>query len=105
MLAGMATRLEAISPGEVLREEFLVPMGITQSQLARDLSVPAARINDIVHGKRSITPDTAARLAIYFGTTPDLWLNLQARYDAKTAIRQIVPALAKRIRPRDKHVA
>lgn len=80
-------------------------MGISQNGLARALCVPPARINDIIHGRRAITADTASRLAIYFGTTPDLWLNLQARYDAKTAERTLVPALAKHIRPRSKHVA
>lgn len=101
----MPRHLEAITPGEILREEFLAPMGISQNKLARALSVPPARINDIVHGRRGITPDTAARLAIYFRTTPDLWLNLQGRYDAKMASRQIVPALVKSIRPLGKHVA
>jgi addiction module HigA family antidote len=101
----MAHYNKPITPGEILQEDFLAPMGISQNGLARSISVPPARINDIVHGRRGITADTAARLAIYFGTTPDLWLNLQARYDAKTATREIVPALAKRIRPRGKYVA
>jgi addiction module HigA family antidote len=96
---------KAITPGEILREEFLVPMDVSQNKLARAIGVPPTRVNDIVHGRRRITPHTAARLAIYFRTTPDLWLNLQARYDAKSASRQIVPALAKLIRPRGKHVA
>jgi addiction module HigA family antidote len=98
-------RFDAITPGEILLEEFLVPETISQNELARAISVPATRVNDIIHGRRSITADTAARLSIYFGTTPDLWLNLQARYDAKTAARRMVPALSKRIRPRRLHVA
>ena len=101
----MARNLDFITPGEILREEFLVPMCISQNMLARTIHVPPTRINDIIHARRSITADTAARLVIYFGTTPDLWLNLQARHDAKTAARQIVPALSKQIRARAKSVA
>ena len=82
-----------------------MPAVISQNQLARAISVPSSRINDIIHSRRPITADSAARLSIYFGTTPDLWLNLQARYDAKTASRQIVPALSKKIRPRKLHLA
>jgi addiction module HigA family antidote len=97
--------LDAITAGEILLEEFLIPAVMSQNELARAIGVPAARINDIVHGRRTITADTAARLSIYFGTTPDLWLNLQARYDAKTASRQMVPALSMRIRPRARILA
>lgn len=70
-----------IHPGEVLLEEFLRPLGISQYQLARDISVPARRINEIVHGKRAITADTALRLARYFSLSEAFWLNLQARFD------------------------
>lgn len=75
------TKLAPVHPGEILLEEFLVPMGITQYRLAKDISVPARRINEIVHGGRDITADTALRLARYFGTSERFWLNLQARYD------------------------
>lgn len=74
-------RLPAIHPGEILLEEFLKPMGISQYRVAKDINVPARRINEIVHGKRSITANTALRLAQYFGTSPQFWLNLQAHYD------------------------
>jgi antitoxin HigA-1 len=74
-------RVAPIHPGEVLLEEFLEPMGISQYRLARDTSVPPRRINEIVHGKRAITADTALRLARYFGTSERFWLNLQTRYD------------------------
>jgi addiction module HigA family antidote len=74
-------------------------MKVSQNQLARQIRVPAGRIRDIVRGKRSITRDTASRLAVYFGTTPDLWINLQARYDAKIAATRIVPRVATVIRP------
>ena len=96
----MAQHLEPIPPGEILLEEFLNPMGISQNALARAIDVPPGRVNDIIHGRRGISRDTAARLAVYFSTTPDLWLNLHARYDAKVASRQMVPLFAKRIRPR-----
>jgi antitoxin HigA-1 len=74
-------KLAPIHAGEVLAEEFLAPLGLSQYRLAQDLSVPPRRINEIVHGKRGISADTALRLARYFGTSPQFWLNLQARYD------------------------
>ena len=70
-----------IHPGEVLMKEFLEPMGISQYRLAKDISVPARRINEIVHGKRAITADTALRLSRYFGTSERFWINLQTRHD------------------------
>ena len=73
--------LEPIHPGEILMEEFLKPMEISQYRLAKDINVPARRINEIVHGKRSISPDTALRLSKYFGLSERFWINLQARYD------------------------
>lgn len=73
--------LDPIHPGEILMEEFLKPMGISQYRLAKDINVPARRINEIVHGKRSITPDTALRLSMFFGLSERFWINLQARYD------------------------
>jgi antitoxin HigA-1 len=78
----MASRkLQPIHPGEVLLADFLEPLELSQYRLAHDISVPPRRINEIVHGKRAITADTALRLARYFGTTERFWLNLQARYD------------------------
>jgi addiction module HigA family antidote len=73
--------IDPIHPGEILMEEFLEPLGISQYRLAKDISVPPRRINEIVHGKRSITADTGLRLARFFGTTERFWLNLQVRYD------------------------
>lgn len=70
-----------IHPGEILMDEFLAPMEISQYRLAKDISVPPRRINEIVHGKRSITADTALRLGRFFGMSPQFWLNLQTRYD------------------------
>lgn len=77
----MAQRLPPIHPGEILLEEFLEPMGISQYRLAKDISVPPRRINEIVLGKRAITPDTALRLSRYFGLSERFWMNLQTRYD------------------------
>ncbi len=74
-------KLPPIHPGEILLDEFLKPMGISQYRLAKDTSVPPRRINEIVHGKRSITADTALRLGRFFGMSPQFWLNLQTRYD------------------------
>jgi len=95
----MAKNLQPIPPGEILLEEFMIPLEISQNKLARDLDVPPGRISDIVHGKRSITPDTALRFAVYFGTTPEFWMNLQSRYDLKIARRELLPSLEKEIRP------
>ena len=74
-------QLKPITPGEILIEEFLKPMGISQYRLAKDISVPPRRINEIVHGKRSITADTALRLGRFFEIAPQFWLNLQNRFD------------------------
>jgi addiction module HigA family antidote len=70
-----------VHPGEILMKEFLEPMGITQYRLAKDISVVPRRVNEIVHGKRAITADTALRLSRYFGTSEKFWINLQTRYD------------------------
>jgi addiction module HigA family antidote len=76
-----ARKVSPVHPGEVLQEEFLKPLGVSQYRLAKEISVPPRRVNEIVHGSRAITADTALRLARYFGTTDRFWLNLQARYD------------------------
>jgi len=80
----MSKKLKPVHPGEILIEEFLLPMSISQYRLAKDISVAPRRINEIVHGKRSITADTALRLSRYFGTTERFWMNLQTRYDLET---------------------
>ena len=74
-------KLPPIHPGEILVEEFLKPLGLSQYRIAKDISVPARRINEIVHGLRGISADTALRLARYFGTSEEFWMNLQAHYD------------------------
>jgi addiction module HigA family antidote len=74
-------KLPPIHPGEILMEEFLEPMGVSQYRLAKDMSVPPRRINEIIHGKRSVTADTALRLGRFLSMSPQFWLNLQTRYD------------------------
>jgi len=91
-------RLSAIHPGEILMEEFLKPMGISQYRLAKDISVPPRRINEIVHGKRAITADTALRLGRFFGMSPHFWLNLQTRYDLEVTEDSLANRLDKEVR-------
>ncbi len=79
----MAKKFTPITPGEILLEEFLEPMGISQAQLARDIKVPPNRINQIINGKREISTDTALRLSKYFSIEPEFWLNLQMRFNMK----------------------
>ena len=83
--SGWDLRRVTTHPGEMLREEFLTPLGISQNALALKIRVPATRIGEIVHGKRSITPDTALRLARFFGNSPEFWLNLQQMHDLSKA--------------------
>lgn len=90
-------RLAPIHPGEILAEEFLMPLGVSQYRLALDISVPARRINEIVHGKRSITADTALRLSRYFGTSERFWLNLQTHYDLEVEKVRLKGRLTKEV--------
>ncbi|ULJ59736.1 HigA family addiction module antitoxin [Wielerella bovis] len=94
----MSREIPLIHPGEILLEDWLKPMNISQYALAKAIDVPARRINEIVQGKRAITPDTALRLAAYFGTDAQSWLNLQSHYDAEMTREQIADNLA-RIQP------
>lgn len=93
--------LDPIHPGTILREEFMKPLEITINRLARDLHVPPNRIHAIVHGKRSITADTALRLGLYFRTTPEIWLNLQTEYDLRVARRTAGEEIARTVHSRD----
>ena len=77
----MSIKIKPIHPGEILDEEFLKPLAITEYRLAKDINVPARRINEIVHGNRAVSADTALRFAAYFGTSAEFWTNLQSRYD------------------------
>ena len=90
--------MEPIHPGEVLREDYLDPLGVTQHRLATAIGVPPRRINEIVHGKRGITADTALRLARYFGTSDRFWLNLQSRFELEVERDRLADTL-ERIEP------
>ncbi len=90
--------LDPIPPGEVLNEEFLVPLGISQNRLARDIDVNPARVNDIVHGRSAITASVALRLAKYFGTSPEVWMNLQSGYELRKARLAEWPKIEPRVR-------
>jgi len=90
-------KLPPIHPGEILIEEFLKPMGLSQYRLAKDISVPPRRINEIVHGKRSITADTALRLGRFFGISPQFWLNLQTRFDLEVTEDLLAERLEKEV--------
>ena len=91
-------RLAPVTPGEVLLEEFIKPLGISQYQIAKDVGVPPRRINEIVLGKRAVTADTALRLARYFGTSERFWLNLQARHDLEIGRDRLGGRLQKEVR-------
>jgi addiction module HigA family antidote len=95
-------KLAPIHPGEVLHADFLEPLGVSQYRLAQDISVPARRINEIVHGKRAVSADTALRLARYFGTSERFWLNLQARFDLEQQRDVLGARLAKEVRVLDR---
>lgn len=90
--------MDPVHPGEILLEEFLKPLALSQYQLAKELSVPARRINEIVHGERRITADTALRLSRFFGTSEGFWMNLQTRHDLEAERDRLGPALDE-IRP------
>jgi antitoxin HigA-1 len=94
----MSDLLDPIPPGEILAEEFLKPMGISQSQLSRDVDIPASRVSEIVNGTRAITADTALRLSEYLGTSAEMWMKLQADYDLRIARRTRWPQIRQRIR-------
>ncbi len=91
-------KLRNVHPGEVLLEEFLIPMEISQNRLARDIGVPPRRINEIVHGKRAVTADTALRLARHFGTSEVFWMGLQADYDLEEARKSLGERLEREVR-------
>jgi addiction module HigA family antidote len=96
----MSDKLKPVHPGEVLLEEFLKPMNLSQNRLAIDIGVDARRINEIVLGTRSVTADTALRLSRYFGTSPQFWLGLQAEYDLDVTLDSLGNRLEREVRPR-----
>jgi addiction module HigA family antidote len=97
--ASMAKKLPNVHPGEVLLEEFLVPLGISQNRLAREIGVPPRRINKIVLGKLSVTPDTALRLSRYFGTSSRFWLGLQLDYDLEETEKAKAGQIEREVQP------
>ena len=92
-------QLNSVHPGEILLEEFIKPMDISQYRLAKHIHVPARRINEIVHGKRGISADTALRLARYFGTSAELWINLQSAYELDVARTEVGNKIEKEVEP------
>jgi addiction module HigA family antidote len=95
----MARKLKPVHPGEILREEFMKPLGLSMNKLALDLRVPVTRIAEIVHQRRAITTDTALRLGRYFKTTPVFWMNLQVRYDLEVAEDEQAERIARDVQP------
>ncbi len=95
----MSINLENMTPGEILLEDYMKPMGLTQNALARDLGVPPRRVNEIIHGKRAITLDTSLRLGRYFGQSPRFWLNVQTECDLRNA-KQLVERIAREVHPK-----
>lgn len=94
-------RLPPVHPGEILREDLMAPLDLSINGLARDLRVPVTRMSEIVNGRRSVTADTALRLARYFGTTPQFWMNLQAGYDLDVTTRASAQRIARDVHPRE----
>jgi addiction module HigA family antidote len=97
----MARKIPPVHPGEILNEDFLQPLGLSMNRLALDLRVPVTRIAEIIAGKRAITPDTALRLARYFDTTPQFWMNLQVSYDLDVAEDRILRRISSDVRRLD----
>lgn len=100
-MAEPKNRMRPVHPGEILREEVLVTMGLSANALARELRVPVTRISEILHGRRAITADTALRQARYLGTTAQYWLNLQASYDLKITEKALGKQIEREIHPRE----
>jgi addiction module HigA family antidote len=97
----MAKKLKPVHPGEILREEFMKPLGLSMNRMAMDLRVPVTRIAEIVAERRSVTADTALRFARYFQNSPGFWMNLQSRYDLEVAEDEIATKVARDVRPLD----
>jgi addiction module HigA family antidote len=94
-------RLPPVHPGEILKEHLMAPLGLSINRLARGLRVPVTRMSEIVNGRRSITAETALRVARYFGTTPEFWMNLQAAYDLDVATRASADKIKRDVHPRE----
>jgi len=98
----MAKKIKPVHPGEILREEFMAPLGLSMNRMAMDLRVPVTRIADIVNGRRAITADTALRFARYFNNAAAFWMNLQTRYVLEVAEDEIAAKVARDVRPLEK---
>ena len=94
----MTTKLPPVHPGEILLEDFIKPLGITPYRVARDMGIAPLRINQIIHGRRAVSADTALRLARYFGTSAGIWMRLQARYDLEVAETKLAPRIAREVK-------
>ena len=92
-------RLPPVHPGQILRDDYLIPMGLSVYRLAQELRIPRPRLNDVVLGRRGVTVDTTLRLGYYFGTTPEFWINLQTRYDLDVADRTVRRQIEQEIKP------
>ena len=101
----MAHRIPPSHPGETIKEDYLEPLGMSVNQLAKELGITAARINDVVRGRRGITADTALRLARYFGTSAEFWMGLQNLYDLRMAELQNGRTIARAVKPREPRAA
>lgn len=97
--------MRPVHPGEILREDYLMPLGMSANALANALKIPAPRINDVVRERRAVSPDTAMRLARYFGTTPEFWMNLQTAFDLRVAQREAGSTITREVQPMAKHAA
>ena len=93
------SKMLPVHPGEILLEDFMKPLGITQYRLAKEMNIYPRRVNEIVHGKRAITADTALRLARFFGTSAEVWMNLQTHYDLEVARDAVTEAIQAEVRP------
>jgi antitoxin HigA-1 len=100
-MATPRTKIAPPHPGETLHEDFMIPMDLSANRLAHDLRIPATRIGDIIHGRRGVTADTALRLARYFGTSAEFWMNLQSLYDLCTTAAQKAAEITRDIQPRE----
>lgn len=101
----MAAKLKPVHPGEILREEFMEPLGLSMNRLALDLRVPVTRVAEIVHERRAISADTALRLGRYFGTSPEFWVNLQARHELEMTRQKEQAKVEREVRPMKSAVA
>src|SRR5262245_36045576 len=95
-----ANKMASVHPGEILKEDLMRPLGLSVSELARDLKVPSSRISEIINGRRAVNADTALRLSRYFGSTPEFWVNLQTAYDLSVTLDSSADQIEREVKPR-----